>query len=210
MTRIAVAVFVVSGPAFAAEPPKLSIRSETVDPPKTCAAGLRNLLSDRAIGASDSSGALGTIWMRKELPIAEGKGGPTYRSITPGTLVGVIRLARPWSDFRGTEAPAGDYTLRLAVQPESKDHEGTAPYRDFCILVPAADDTKPDVVPFKTLVKMSGKATGGTHPVVMLLVPHPKPPADPTLLVKGKRVALGVRVKEDFGFGFTLIGAWTD
>jgi hypothetical protein len=200
----------LAAPLLAAEPPKLSIKSETVDPPKTCAAAIRDLLSDRVISVSDSSGPLCTLWLRKEIPIATRKGEPTYRSITAGTLVGVIRFARPWSDFRGNEAPAGDYTLRSAVQPESKDHEGTAPYRDFCILVPAADDPKPDVLAFKTLVKMSGKATGGTHPIVMMLVPHPTPPAEPTLLVKGKRIALGVHVKEDFALAFTLVGAWTD
>jgi hypothetical protein len=197
-------------PVFAAEPPKLTVKSEIADPPKACEPAVRKLLADRAVGVSDSAGAICTLWLRKELPIAAGKGEPTYRANPAGTLVGVIRLARPWSDFRGNEAPAGDYTLRLAVQPESKDHEGTAPYRDFCILVPAAEDTKPDVLPFKTLVQKSSKATGGTHPVVMLLVPHPKPPAEPTLIVKVKRIALGVRVKEDFGFGFTLVGAWTD
>lgn len=210
MMRVPVAVALLTASLVAADPPKLSTKSETVDAPKACEPAVRKLLTERAIAVSDSSGALCTIWMRNELPIVAGKDAPTYRAIPSGTLVGAIRLARPWCDFRGNEAPAGDYTLRIAVQPESKDHEGTAPYRDFCILVPAVEDTKPDVLSLKTLVKMSGKATGGTHPVVMMLVPHPKPPAEPTLLSKGKRVALGVRVKEDFGFGFTLVGAWTD
>src|SRR5262249_22711147 len=96
MMRPLVAVLLLAAPLFAAEPPKLSIKSEAVDPPKACAAAVRDLLSDRAIRVSDSSGALCTIWLRKEIPIVASKGEPTYRSITPGTLIGVIRLARSW------------------------------------------------------------------------------------------------------------------
>jgi hypothetical protein len=98
----------------------------------------------------------------------------------------------------------------LALQPKSKDHEGTSPYRDFCILVPVALDEKVDVLTLKEMVSKSGKATGGTHPLVMLLVPHATPRAAPEVLTHGKRVAIGVRATNRLGFGFTVMGTWTD
>ena len=151
-----------------------------------------------------------SLWLAKAIPLTNTKVEPTYRSVTPGTLIGAVRFARAWIDFRTQEIAAGVYTLRLALQPVSKDHEGTTPYRDFCILVPAAEDKKPDVLPLKTLIAMSGKATGGTHPVVMLLVPHPKPAAEPVILHNDKRAVVGVRANARLGFGLTVIGVWTD
>jgi hypothetical protein len=85
-----------------------------------------------------------------------------------------------------------------------------APGPTFVILIPAAEDTKPELLPLKTIVQKSGKATGGTHPVVMLLFPHPKPAGEPVVLVKGKRIAIGVRVADELGFAFTLIGSSAD
>ena len=38
------------------------------------------------------------------------------------------------------------YTLRLAYQPMDGDHMGTAPYSEFCLLVGAEMDTKPDLL----------------------------------------------------------------
>ena len=55
------------------------------------------------------------------------------------------------TDYRKQKVPAGVYTLRLALQPVSDDHGGTAPYRDFCLLSPAADDRKPDLLSPKAL-----------------------------------------------------------
>jgi hypothetical protein len=209
MIRIAILLSAVA-PLIAADPLKLSAKFERLDPPKELQSAVRDSIASSAITASDQSGAIGAFWLRKEIPIAKTKSDPTYRAIEPGTLIGALQLARSWTDFRGNEAAAGTYTLRLALQPESKDHEGTAPYRDFCILLPAAADAKPDVLPLKTMVERSAKITGGTHPVVMLLIPHPKPAAEPAVLTIGKRIAIGVRAKDNFGFGFTLIGASTD
>lgn len=210
MIRFVLAAVLAAAPLSAADPPRLSLRVESTDPPKALEPAIRDLLQTRGVTVSDSAGAICTLWMRKTIPIASGKGAPTYRAIKPGTLVGGMRLSRPWTDFRGNEAPAGDYTLRLALQPESKDHEGTAPYRDFCILVPAAADPKPELLPLKEMVKRSGKALGGNHPIVMLLVPNPKPTAEPSTLRDGKRIAIGIRIKENFGFGFTVVGTFTD
>jgi hypothetical protein len=155
---------------------------------------------------SDKSGAICSFWLRKEIPLLAAKEPPTYRAVKPGTLIGVVQLHRDWRDFKTHEVPAGVYTLRLALQSETKDHQGTAPHRDFVILVPAKEDTKPEVLPLKTIIQKSGVATGGTHPVVMLLFPFEKP----EVIVKGKRVVVGVQSNEKFGFAFTVLGSGVD
>ncbi len=186
-----------------AEPAKLAAEAETLDAPKELATAIRAACSRDAVRVTDKAGSLCTIWLRKDIPTKDGK-------VTPGTLVGAIQLHRVWSDFKTQEAPAGIYTLRYVLQPLSKDHEGTAPQRDFVILVPAAEDANLDVLPLKTITQKSGKATGGTHPVVMLLYPHPKPGVKPIVLTKGKRTAIGVRWQENLGYAFTVIGSAVD
>jgi hypothetical protein len=217
MMRAALLALALAIPTFAADPPKLSAKRETIDAPKDLAPAIRELIDNRATVVADTSGTVCTFWLRKEIPAAETKGGPTYRSIAPGTMVGVVQLARPWTDFRHQEAPAGVYTLRIVVQPETKDHEGTAPYRDFCILCPAAEDTKPDVLTLKAIVKKSGTATGGTHPVVMLLFPYPNPEELPAIRQYDKRAAIGIRgtlaiekKTQELGFALTVVGKSTD
>ncbi|HJZ92299.1 MAG TPA: hypothetical protein VKE40_15595 [Gemmataceae bacterium] len=222
MTRVPIALCLLFAcPAAAAEPPKLATKLETADPPKELAGPVRALFDDRAVIVLDAAGEVCTLWLRKDIPAAatatERKAGLTYQAVGQTAIVGAIRLARPWTDFRTQEAPAGIYTLRFVLQPVSKDHEGTAPHREFCVLSPAAADPKPDPLPLKKLVAQSGTITGGTHPVVMLLMPHPKPGAEPAIIRKGKAVAVGVRAvvkvgdePAELGFAFTLAGVWTD
>jgi hypothetical protein len=208
MMRIAGPIaLLVAAPLLAADPPKLSVKSGKLEPPNDLKPAIRDLLDSDGTTVSDRD-VIATFWLRKDIPVKDAK---SYRSIAAGTLIGVVRLARPWIDFRGNEAPAGDYTLRLAVQPESKDHEGTAPFRDFVILVPAAVDAKPEVLPLKTLIEKSGSATGGTHPVVMLLLPHAKPPVEPVIIEHEKRLqAVGVKGPAGLGWAFTVRGTGVD
>jgi len=186
-----------------AELATLAVKIETLATPKELAPTIREACSREAVRVTDKAGSLCTIWLRKDIPTKDGK-------VVPGTLIGVLQLHRAWSDFKTQEAPAGVYTLRYVLQPLSKDHEDTAPQRDFVILVPAAEDANLEVLPLKSIIQKSGKATGGTHPVVMLLYPHPKPGVEPIVLAKGKRTAIGVRWRENLGFAFTVIGSGVD
>ncbi len=48
------------------------------------------------------------------------------------------------------------------------DHQGVAPQRDFLVMIPSADDTKPDAIAnIDDLMKMSRKASGTPHPAVL-------------------------------------------
>src|SRR5262249_36813905 len=89
------------------------------------------------------------------------------------------------TDYRKQKIKPGVYTLRLGFQPMDGDHMGTAPYNEFCLLVPAKMDEKPDVIDPKELRELSAKAIGGSHPGVLLLFPNEKPEDKPRLLDEG-------------------------
>jgi hypothetical protein len=215
-------VFLLLGTTLYAAEPKLSVKHEALDPPKDLQPAIRTTLPKQAFVVSDPKGTLCTLWLRKEIPaeatVEQIKAGLTYRAIPPTTVLGAIQFKRSWIDFHQQEVDAGVYTLRLAIQPNSKDHEGTAPHREFCILSPAAKDAKLDTLTMKALIAQSGFITGGTHPVVMMLYPHPKPEAEAAVVRKGKAgqalTVLGeVRIGEKkypLGFAFNLLGVGTD
>ena len=113
------------------------------------------------------------VWLRKQLPAAENSDAAAnvlYGKVAPGSLIGVIHFADPAKDYRGQDVKAGYYTLRYELIPEDGNHMGVSQYRDFLLLVPAADDpdgSKP--LTFKETVSLSRKAANTGHPGVMLL-----------------------------------------
>ncbi len=197
----------------------LKVRVEKVASPTELKDGIRALLDDEAIHVQSATGdVLATFWLRKTLPSKAApeqvKGGLTYREIQPTTLIGAVKFPQAWSDYRKQKIPAGVYTLRLAVQPENGDHQGTAPYNDFCLLSPAAKDTSPDNMEVKELFELSANAPGGSHPGVVLLYPNSKPEDQPAAASKpGSVWVLNVKrpvdangAKASLGFAFTVVG----
>jgi hypothetical protein len=144
------------------------------EPPRELHASVRKLLAGSCVRLHDGSGLLLELWFRSEVPVkatdAQVGNGLTYREVPSSTLIGAVRVARPTTDYRKQKVPAGVYTLRLAVQPVSDDHSDTAPYRDFCLLCPAAADRKPDLLPDKALFALSARTTDD-HPSPLLLFP---------------------------------------
>lgn len=205
-----------------AEPPTLTVKRTATEFPKATPEALRKALNNEALTVSDGKGLLAHVWLPKELSSeatnAQLNTGVTLRHLTPGTFLGVMQLARGWVDYHQQEIDAGVYTLRLAIQPNTKDHEGTAPHRDFAILSPVAKDTKLEPLPIKTLISQSGSITGGTHPVVLMLHPHAKPDEQARIARRGKAgQALFTRVpihrtKETYflGLGLNLLGTGID
>lgn len=118
-----------------------------------------------------------TIWLRKLslLETTSEKSEKMKLKLTTGSFVGVCEFTKPWLDFRGLEIPAGVYSLRFARQPKSTDHEDTSPSSDFFVLSPISEDSEIGDLTFAELKKRSGKATGGTHPVAMVLLPSDQP-----------------------------------
>ena len=160
----------------------------TDDKPPALSAELAKSLDAKGLRVSVGDDAAMTFWFRTTLPAtataAQVRNGLTYRELAEGSFVGVVSFAKPFTDYRKQEIAAGDYTLRLGVQPDIGDHAGTSPHPDFLVLLPLADDTTLDSLDGKTLRKLSAKVTGGDHPGVMLLYPHPAKPAGAKLAAK--------------------------
>jgi hypothetical protein len=179
----------VSGLAAAAPAPFTVKVIDGTPPPKELAEPIRKLLSERAIQLVDAKGELTLeLWFRTELPTkatdAQVQNGLTYREIPESTIVGAVRVARQFIDFRKQKIKPGVYTMRLGFQPMDGDHMGTAPFSEFCLLSPAAEDKSAEALETKPLQELSGKTTG-THPGVMLLFPA-KDAAEPKLVDKGE------------------------
>jgi hypothetical protein len=214
----AVVVWLVVGlPTWAAD--AYTVKTEMTPVPKELKEPVAKLLSDQAIQFLDGKGSLlCELWLRKELPAkatpAQIQNGLTYRELEETTLVGALRLVQPMTDYRKQKIKAGVYTLRLGFQPMDGDHMGTAPYPEFCLLSPADADEKPDPMGPKDLQELSAKASGGSHPAVLLLYPNTKPADAPKLVDKGNNtwvlnwkepVVVG-KEKASLGMGLTLIG----
>jgi hypothetical protein len=202
-----------------ADEPKLSVKAETVAVPAAVAGPVRDLLSSEALVVRGEKGeAVLNLWFRKEIPARatdeQVKNGLTYREIPPGTLVGVVQFPAAFVDFRKQRIPAGVYTLRFVVQPDTGDHTGTAPYPDFCLMSAADKDTTADPLEVKALVELSSEVNGGNHPAVLLLFPNPGKDAGPKLVGKGdgvwvanvRRAVSAGDAKTTLGFGVTVAG----
>jgi hypothetical protein len=134
------------------------------------ARGYRVTLSD--------GGAHCEIWLRAGLPAGKtDTPGAVYNNLGESTLVGVITFLKQASDFRGQTIKPGSYTLRYALHPTDGNHMGISPVRDFLVLIPVAIDQNVDgQYKFEELMKMSTKASGTNHPLVLSLVaPEGKP-----------------------------------
>jgi hypothetical protein len=214
-----VLLFLIAPSGRGAEPAYAVKVTERSPPPAEVAEPIRKLLRDRCVQLLDDKGELvAEVWGRAVVPAeatdAQIANGLTYREVPETTILGVVRFAREHSDYRKHKIPAGVYTLRLAFQPVSDDHVGTAPHPEFGLLSPAAEDPKPDTLTAKGLHERSAKTTG-KHPAVLLLFPGTGAAADPKLVDKGSGhwtlfLLLDVKVgnkKATLPLGLNLVGA---
>jgi hypothetical protein len=211
-------VLIASGRGYAE---KYAIKPANTRAPKEIAEPIKKLLNDKSLQVRDEKGELVCeIWFRKALPSkaapAQVENGLTYRELDEATVIGAIRFDRQSTDYRKQKIKPGVYTLRLGFQPMDGDHMGTAPYSEFCLLLPARLDTKPDLIETKELRETSGRAVAGTHPGVLLLYPNEKPENTPKLVDKGSDTWVlnlkqpveveGLKTPASIGIGLTVIG----
>jgi hypothetical protein len=215
----AFALLLAALPARAADKPWSIKVVGATPPPAEVAEPIRALLSDQCIQLLDAKGELKLeVWFRKALPAKATDGqiqnGLTYAEVPETTLVGAMHVVKLTTDYRKQKIKPGVYTLRIARQPMDGDHMGTAPYGDFCLALPAAEDKKPDTMEVKALHEISAKSTS-SHPGVFLLFPGKDAAAEPKLVNKGdghwvlilkQDVTVGDK-KTTIGIGLTLIGA---
>jgi hypothetical protein len=219
LRTLACAVALVCAAPVLAQGKKYTLKVADADPPKELAEPIRKLLGKKAAQLVDASGtALLEVWLRQGVPVkateAQVKNGLTYREVPLSTVIGVLRVGKQTYDYRKQKIPAGVYTLRIAVQPMDGDHMGTAPYTEFVLASPAADDKKADLMDAKALHELSAKSTE-SHPGVFLLWPGKGATATPKLEPKSDNhwvlvVNLDVTVngkKATLPLGLVLVGA---
>ena len=117
------------------------------------------------------------MWLRAEMPTGKNADpGGLYDKLTESTLMGVISFAKDSKDYKGQRIAAGVYTMRYEIQPNNGDHLGTAPTRDFVLLMPAAADTDPAAtLNSDQMIALSKRASGTNHPLPLnLLAPQGK------------------------------------
>lgn len=163
------------------------------DPPNQLAAPIRSLLSKSAIRLQKDGKTVADIWLIDSVTSAKGD-SVQYSDLSYSALLGAIRFAQPWKDYRSQKIPAGVYTIRYATQPQDGDHMGTAPYPTFAVLIAAKFDPKADPYGPKELAERSAASINTTHPAVLLLFPAKKAEAKPALMpYPNDHVALVIR-----------------
>lgn len=217
-TLAAIALLALAAVSPAADT-KPAVKVEDAAPPKELSDAIRGVLDGKAMTATDDKGkVICTVWAAKSLDTKataeQAKAGLKYSHVEESTVVGAVRFPDDWVDYRKQKIKAGVYTLRLALQPMDGDHMGTAPYSEFCLLCPAAEDKKPDLLDVEELYKLSTKSTTRKHPALMLLFPNKTPPEAPGIEAKPKEHwVLNYRVpakagdtKAALGFSLVVIG----
>ncbi|HXG08568.1 MAG TPA: hypothetical protein VNK04_02170 [Gemmataceae bacterium] len=202
----------------AAAPAQYSLKETGNAPPKEVPEAIRKLLSERSAQLLHKGTVLCEVWFRKEVPgkatPQQLKSGLSYREIPETTLLAVLRVVGPITDYRKQKIKPGVYTLRLGYQPQDGDHMGTAPHAEFLLAVPA--DKEKDAAPMdpKELQSLSLRASGTAHPAVFLLFPGDGAEAQPKLVDKGEghqAVLQKIDVivdgqKAPLGIALTLVG----
>ena len=135
---------------------------------------LRDAVSSDAMRVNGPGGVLCEIWLRKSVPVSASPStelGVTFPQIAEGTLLAVMHVAIPTTDFREQKVQPGFYTLRYALHPVDGNHSGIAPQRDFLLMAPVSADFDPATISREEALARSAKTTGTKHPSVWSLWP---------------------------------------
>jgi hypothetical protein len=216
---VVVGIVLAGGAVWAQDGSKFTVKVVAAPVPQELKEPFRKLLNEQSIQVTDDKGELlAELWFRKQVPVKatpeQVKNGLTYKEVEETTLLGAVRFDKLFIDYRKQKIKPGVYTLRLGFQPMDGDHMGTAPYPEFCLLIPAHADMKPDPLEVKDMRELSNKAPGSNHPGVVLLFPNEKAEDAPKLVDKGnghwalllKEEAVADGQKASLGLGLTLVG----
>ena len=140
-------------------------------PPAEIAPGIAALLQDKGHKVLSGDGKVWCeLWFAKTAPKGPvtSESDVTWKTMVPGSVIGVIRWPAQGKDRRGQQLKPGVYTLRHGLFPINGDHQGVAPQRDFLVMSPVAMDQKPEAVgKFDDLMNFSRKVSGTPHPAVL-------------------------------------------
>ena len=157
-------VLIIAAVAFA----QVKIESVAVAP--TASEAMTKSVAAQALKFTVAGNTI-QLWPAKSIAgEANGADGALYPDLPRGSFAGIVQFSAEAADFRGQKIPAGTYTLRYASLPSDGNHLGVAPSPDFFLLVPAANDSNPDILlPYNRLVRLSARAAGTNHPAAFSL-----------------------------------------
>ncbi len=180
-SRVLAASILIASVAFllvawraGADDASYKLQSSDAPPPQELSQMVRETLTPDSLHVTGLNGSFCHLWLRREIPPAAmlNRGmGIAFPQLAEGTLIGAIRYEGDANDYRNQDVKPGVYTLRYALQPVDGNHQGTAPFRDFLLLVPSSVDVSPAAMKVSDLLDASRKTTGTTHPAILSLVP---------------------------------------
>lgn len=153
-------------------------------PPADAAGPIKEVLNAEGIRVLDAQGKpYVDLWLRKGTPAKAKPGAPEGAVQLPflevGELLGLVRFHSEGFDYRDQTIEAGVYTIRYGLQPVNGDHLGVSTFRDYGMLLRAADDKALAPVPQQRLDKESAGASGTNHPAIFILLAAPAGQAGP-------------------------------
>ena len=114
------------------------------------------------------------VWLAKSVAINKRDvPAANYPEFHESEFLGVIRFGRDGGgDLRGQTIKPGAYTMRYELLPSDGNHMGVAPYPDFVLLIPVANDPDPSApFDFGKMIELSEKASGTSHPAAFAMMP---------------------------------------
>lgn len=178
-------------------------------PPEGVSDEIRAVIGADGIRATLASGVNLDFWLRTEQPSGTNPNpAVTFPDLGVGTLVGVVRIDGPWSDYKGNPIEPNVFTMRYGIRPEDGNHMGVSVHLDYVLLVPVAEDTTVDVEWGQDdLNIMSFAATGIGHPAVMSLAPNWEGISEPAIFQDDAGGwALGYPWADGLTLGFVVEG----
>jgi hypothetical protein len=140
-------------------------------------AEFKQAVEDKGYRVTLNDGWTAEFWFARPLAVAGKESqGALYPELANGEFVAIVNYPKGASDYRGQAIPPGLYTLRYQYLPQDANHMGVSPNPDFLLAIPIAADAAPaENLAFRSLIKLSAKTTGTTHPAVIALAPASEP-----------------------------------
>jgi hypothetical protein len=182
-TLAGVVLLAIGHPAGAGE---AAVKVVPSPPPEEVPAEIREALTKDGFSFSLDGKVVAEFWMRASVPTRENESGGlgvTFKKLEVGTLLGVVRIAETWSDYRNQPIQPGLFSLRYGVQPADGNHMGVSEYRDYLLLLPIAEEKELErAFTIDDMIPLSFGAAQAAHPAVLALFPVNKEVNQPELL----------------------------
>jgi hypothetical protein len=168
------------------------------DAPADLPDGIKKMVGSDCVKLSSADGkVVAEIWwgnavVARELPIKPGDNMLALSGIPEGAFLGVMRLGKAATDYKGSGVKEGVFTMRYMTQPPDGNHLGIAPYSDFAVLLLPKNDPGTPTGDREKLIKAA--LSQALHPFVMGLT-IPKADAVMPSLEKGEENNLVVFCK---------------